>query len=136
MTHPCIFPTLLYRDAAAMLDWLKDAFGFEEHAVHRDGDMIAHAELRLGMSILMIGQSRDDAYGRMVGSPDARRTDSIYIAVPDADAAHARAMAHGATIERELHDTDYGSRDFICRDPEGNLWSFGTYCPVVGGGPA
>ena len=28
-----------------------------------------------------------------------------------------------------LHDTDYGSRDFACRDPEGNLWSFGTYRP-------
>ena len=32
-------------------------------------------------------------------------------------------------IEMELRDTDYGSRDFACRDPEGNLWSFGTYWP-------
>ncbi|MBR1205399.1 MULTISPECIES: hypothetical protein [unclassified Bradyrhizobium] len=31
--------------------------------------------------------------------------------------------------EMELRDTDYGSRDFACRDPEGNLWSFGTYWP-------
>lgn len=129
---PCIFPTLRYRDSAAMLQWLKDAFGFEEHSVHRDGDTIAHAELRLGVSILMIGQARDDTYGDMVGSPEGRRTDSIYIAVADADAVHDRAQARGAIIERPPHDTDYGSRDFICRDPEGNLWSFGTYWPAVG----
>jgi uncharacterized glyoxalase superfamily protein PhnB len=34
-----------------------------------------------------------------------------------------------ATIERELTDQDYGSREFTARDPEGNLWSFGTYRP-------
>jgi uncharacterized glyoxalase superfamily protein PhnB len=39
----------------------------------------------------------------------------------------ARATAAGATVLRELHETDYGSRDFAVRDPEGNLWSFGTY---------
>jgi uncharacterized glyoxalase superfamily protein PhnB len=33
----------------------------------------------------------------------------------------------GATLVRELNDTDYGSHEFACRDPEGNLWSFGTY---------
>jgi len=33
----------------------------------------------------------------------------------------------GATIARPPADTDYGSRDFAARDPEGNLWSFGTY---------
>jgi uncharacterized glyoxalase superfamily protein PhnB len=54
-TDPCIFPTLRFRDSAAMLQWLKEAFGFEEHAVYRDGDAIAHAELKLGVSILMIG---------------------------------------------------------------------------------
>jgi uncharacterized glyoxalase superfamily protein PhnB len=37
--------------------------------------------------------------------------------------------AAGATIERELSDQDYGSREFTARDPEGNLWSFGTYRP-------
>jgi len=31
----------------------------------------------------------------------------------------------------ELHDTDYGSRDYAARDPEGNVWSFGTYRPAV-----
>lgn len=128
---PCIFPTLRFQDSARMLDWLKSAFGFAEQVVYRDGDAIAHAELRLGASIIMIGQTKDDAYGRLVGNPESRRTDAIYIAVKDADAAHARAEAAGAVTEMAPHETDHGSREFTCRDPEGNLWSFGTYWPVV-----
>ena len=54
---------------------------------------------------------------------------SLYIAVSDPDAAHARATQAGAEVVRELTDTDYGSREFTVRDPEGNLWSFGTYNP-------
>ena len=41
----------------------------------------------------------------------------------------ARAKAAGAKILEEPTDRDYGSRDFICADPEGNIWSFGTYWP-------
>ena len=99
-------------------------------------DAIAHAELKLGVLILMIGQSKDDDYGRLVGDDAARRTDAIYVAVPDVDGAHDRAKAKGATIEMALHDTDYGSREFTCRDPEGNLWSLGTYWPKVASDPA
>ena len=127
---PCIFPTLRFRESARMLDWLKSAFGFAEYAVYRDGDAIAHAELRLGSSIVMIGQSKDDEYGRLVGGPESRRTDAIYVAVRDADAACARAEKAGAEIVQPLRDTDHG-REFTCRDPEGNLWAFGTYWPVV-----
>ena len=49
----------------------------------------------------------------------------------DPDALHATVKAAGARIETELYDTPYGSREFACRDPEGNLWSFGTYWPKV-----
>ena len=50
--------------------------------------------------------------------------------VEDADAHHARAKAAGAEIVMELMDTDYGSRDYAARDPEGNVWNFGTYRPA------
>jgi len=49
------------------------------------------------------------------------------VACDDPDALCARAEEAGAIIETGLHDTDYGSRDFSVRDPEGNHWSFGTY---------
>ena len=128
---PRIYPTLRYRDAEAMIRWLKDIFGFTERVVYRSDGVVRHAELAYGSSILMLGQSRDDEYGRLIGDISGRRTDSIYVAVNDPDTLHAKAKAAGARIEMELHNTDYGSRDFACRDPEGNLWSFGTYWPKV-----
>ena len=58
----------------------------------------------------------------MVGEAGSGGGKSIYIAVDDADAAYARARKAGATIIQELITRDYGSREFICRDPEGNVW--------------
>ncbi|MFB9266076.1 hypothetical protein ACFFWD_23470 [Bradyrhizobium erythrophlei] len=63
---PRIFPTLRCRDANAMISRLKEAFGFTEHAVYRGDGVIHHAELAYGSSLLMLGQSRDDAYGKLV----------------------------------------------------------------------
>jgi uncharacterized glyoxalase superfamily protein PhnB len=59
-------------------------------------------------------------------------TGGVYIALEgptEIDAAYARAKAAGADITRELEDTDYESREFGVRDPEGHVWSFGTYRP-------
>ncbi|MDP3077561.1 VOC family protein [Bradyrhizobium sp.] len=129
---PRLYPTLRYKDAEAMIRWLKDVVGFTERVVYRNDDgVVQRAEVAYGTSILMLGQSRDDEYGRLVGDINGRRTDSLYVAVNDPDALYAKAKASGAKIEMELHNTDYGSRDFACRDPEGNLWSFGTYWPKV-----
>lgn len=120
---PNVYPFLRYADADAALDWLRRAFGFREVAVHRgdDGDTrpIHHAEVSLGPGIVMFGQGDRDDRG-------------IYVAVDDADAHYAQAKAAGAEIVRELEDTDYGSREYTARDPEGNVWSFGTYRPAVG----
>ena len=54
-------------------------------------------------------------------------TDGGYVVTDEPDALYERAKAAGAEIIRAPHDTDYGSRDFAARDPEGNRWSFGTY---------
>ena len=124
---PPLFPTMRCADAQAMIRWLIDVLGFRERVVYRSGDVIHHAELMLGSSILMLGQDRDDEFGKRVGS--GRKTDSLYVAVEEIDALFAKVKASGTAIERELYNTDYGSRDFSCRDPEGNLWSFGTYWP-------
>jgi uncharacterized glyoxalase superfamily protein PhnB len=127
---PRLYPCLHCRDAEAMIRWLCDVLGFRERVAYRDGQgLVRHAELALGTSILMLGQARDDEYGRLVGPPEGRRTDGLYLAVDDADALHAKVKATGAEIVRPLTTTDYGSRDFACRDPEGNLWNFGTYRP-------
>ncbi len=128
---PRIFPTLRCADARAMRDWLVEAVGFAEHAVYEDGGIIVHAELAFGSSMVMIGQHRDDAYASRVGALSGRRTDAIYIAVDDADALFARIAASGIIVEQVPYDTPYDSREFTVRDPEGNLWTFGTYWPKI-----
>ena len=129
---PRLYPALRYKNAGKMIDWLGEAFGFEVRARYGEGDVVHHAELVFGSSMIMLGTARSDDYGKMVGEPGSGGGKSIYVAVDDADAAHARAKKAGATIIQELTDRDYGSREFICRDPEGNVWSFGTYWPKVG----
>jgi uncharacterized glyoxalase superfamily protein PhnB len=114
-----------FRDAPKAIEFLKHAFGFEELALHPNPDgTIAHAELSYGPSILMLGSERADADGARAGQGH------LYVAVEDPDAHLERARAAGAEVVTELHDTDYGSRDYAARDPEGNLWSFGTYRPA------
>ena len=119
-----IIPTLRYDDAKAAIDFLDRAFGFDRRAVHENQDgTVAHAELTHGRGMVMIGTTgaRDPQF-------DTSRS-SIYVVIDDPDALHDRAKAAGAEITRELQDTDYGSREYAAEDPEGNVWSFGTYDP-------
>jgi uncharacterized glyoxalase superfamily protein PhnB len=122
---PTVWPSLRATDARALIRFLVDAFGFEETVVYGDGGRVDHAQLDwpLGGGI-MLGSSRaepDDIFRLEPGAFGA------YVVVDDADALHDRAKAAGAEILRAPNTTDYGSRDFTARDPEGNLWSFGTY---------
>jgi uncharacterized glyoxalase superfamily protein PhnB len=121
-----IIPTLRYQDAKAAIDFLETALGFERKSVHENEDgTVGHAELTHGSGMVMLGTTG-------AGDPqfDTGRA-SIYVIVADPDALHERARAAGAEIARELQDTGYGSREFTAKDPEGNLWSFGTYDPFA-----
>lgn len=128
-----VMPTLRYRNAPAMIDWLVKVFGFERHAVYANPDAtIAHAELALNGGMIMLGSMKDDEYGRGFKSPEEMggvETRSAYIVVADADAAYRRAVDAGAIVIRPLQDTPYGSREFTIKDPEGHSWSAGTYDP-------
>lgn len=128
-----IIPTLRYHDAAAAIEWLGKAFGFEKHLVvpGEDGS-IAHAQLRLGDDMIMLGSARDDEFGRLQKPPrdvGGVGTQSPYIIVADVDAHHARAAAAGAKVVIPPEDRDYGGRGYGCLDPEGHLWNFGSYDP-------
>jgi len=127
-----IIPTMRYHDASTMIDWLCSAFGFARHAVYEDGEGgIAHAELKLGDDMIMLGSARDNEFGKLQSTPRAMggTTQSPYIVVADADAVYRTAKAAGAEIVIDIKDESYGGRGFSCRDPEGHLWNFGTYDP-------
>jgi uncharacterized glyoxalase superfamily protein PhnB len=85
-----------------------------------------HAELTLGGAIVMLGTA---GAGREPFNSLPAGGRLVYCAVDEIDALYERARQNGADIALEIMDTDYGSRDFTARDPEGNLWSFGTYRP-------
>jgi len=132
-TRATVLPCLRYRDAPAAIEWLCDTLGFEKQLVVPDEDHgIAHAQLSFGNGMLMLGSATDSAYGRLVRQPEeigGASTQSCYLVVADADIVYQRVKAAGAEIVLDIKDEDYGGRGFTCRDPEGHLWSLGTYDP-------
>jgi uncharacterized glyoxalase superfamily protein PhnB len=119
-----VWPTLRARDARGLIRFLVEAFGFEEVVTYGEGDHVDHAQLSwpLGGGVMLGSAHVDDDYDRV-----RLGTFAAYVVTDDPDGLHDRAVAAGVEIVAGLHDTDYGSRDFSARDPEGNRWSFGTY---------
>lgn len=131
-TRANLIPALRYRDPRTAIDWLCRAFGFEKHAVYEHDGQIVHAELSFGNGMIMLGPVADTEFGRHMAQPDeigGRETQSCYLIAADADIVYASARAAGAEILRDIRDADYGGRGFSCRDPEGHIWSIGTYDP-------
>ncbi len=128
-----LIPTFRYRDAHGAIEFLCAAFGFERHAVIDGPDgTVAHAELRLGDDVVMVGSARPDGQDDPLGLQPGGG--SVYVVLDEAvdvEAHHARAVAAGARAVQTPHDTYYGSREHTVRDPDGNLWSFGTYDPLA-----
>ena len=120
--HPVVWQTLRCRDAAALIDHL-EGLGFVETARHVHGGLVSHAELRWpeGGGVMLGDDRPGGVWSREPG------TAGTYVVTSRIDEVYQRARAGGAEVVQELQDTDYGSREFAVRDPEGNLWSFGTY---------
>jgi uncharacterized glyoxalase superfamily protein PhnB len=133
-TRATVIPALRYRDAAAAVEWLCKAFGFEKHlVVPSDDGNVVHAQLVFGNGMVMLGAGQQHGpFDEAVKPPaDAGGVASQgpYIVVADADAHYERAVAAGAELVLELENADYGGRGYTCRDPEGHVWSFGTFDP-------
>ena len=123
-----VWPCVAYDDAPAAVTFLSEAFGFVPSIVVADperSDVVHHAELLWpeGGGIMLGSTGRDDSEfsKRPAGSG------SIYVVTDDPHAVYDRALPAGARLVRDMQDEDYGSTGFTVADPEGNLWSFGTY---------
>ena len=132
-TRATIMPCLRYRNAPAAIEWLCRTLGFEKTLVvpNEDGT-IAHAQLSYGNGMIMLSSIFNTEFGQLMKQPadiGMAVTQSCYLVVNDADLVHQRALDAGAPIVMPLKDEDYGGRGFTCRDPEGQLWSIGTYDP-------
>ncbi|MFD7440165.1 VOC family protein [Streptomyces sp. NPDC059909] len=125
---PDICPTLVYADAKAAIKQLTEAFGFTANAVYEGEDgRVVHAELSYGNGLVMLGSKGTGSQfdKLMEGAGPA----GVFVHVDDVDVHHSRAAEHGVEIVMPPTDQDYGSRDYMTRDLEGNVWSFGTYRP-------
>ena len=122
---PQVWPTLRANDARALIRFLVEAFGFEPTAVYGEQDRVDHAQLDWpeggGVMLGSTGRGPDDPWPLQPG------TFGGYVVTADPDAVHERAVRAGADVVRGPNQTDHGSREFTVRDPEGNLWQFGTY---------
>ncbi|EQB33596.1 VOC family protein [Sphingobium ummariense] len=137
MSGSPVIPGLRYEDAPAAIDFLCEAFGFEAHAVHADPDdatIIHHAQLVLGGGMVMLGSVRDGDDESLITWKTPRELGGVtlctYVIVADPDAHCLRARNAGAVVVREPHDNEgYPGRGYEALDPEGNIWSFGSYDP-------
>ncbi|MGH8106173.1 MAG: VOC family protein [Arenimonas sp.] len=133
---PRISSGLYYQDAAKMIDWLCDAFGFEiKIKVEGENGRIEHSELTYGGGLIMVGEERVGAASRWnvdMKSPlsvGGTNTQGLMIYVDDVDAHCEHARAAGAKIVDEPTLHDYGDeywadRSYGAIDPEGHLWWF------------
>jgi len=132
-TGGTVVPTLRYRDVAAAIDWLCNAFGFQKHhVVSGDDGAVRYAELTFGNGMIMLGPVEGSGLDRFMAQPadiGGAETQICYLFVGDATAHCAQAKAAGAEIVLDIEDADSNGRGYSCRDLEGHIWNFGTYDP-------
>ncbi len=127
-TTKTIWPTLNYADAPAAIDFLQQAFGFTVSLVVPNPDdaaVIEHAQLTWpeGGGVMLGSAGRHDNKFSLRPTGGG----AVYVVTDRPDEIYDRAIAAGAAEFHPLQDEDSGSRGFSVTDPEGNIWSFGTY---------
>lgn len=112
-------PYLIVHGAGRLIEFLKQALQAEVvFSMPAPDGTVSHAELRVGDSMLMLGEASD----RWPAMPA-----SLYVYVPDCDAAYRRAMEAGAASVMEPADQFYGDRHGGVRDSSGNVWWLATH---------
>jgi PhnB protein len=121
--YPQVSPYLIVSDPAALIQFITQVFGAKETRRHEDDKgRIAHAEMRIGDSVIMMGGATEQW-------PSA--TAAMYVYVEDTDAAYKRGLAAGATSLQEPADMFYGDRSAAVKDTFGNQWFIGTHLEAM-----
>lgn len=132
-TGSTIVPMVRYRDVPAAIAWLERAFGFVTGRVARAEDgSISYAQMRFGSGMIIVGPVDEGALGRLMAQPadiGSVETQVCYLVVDSAKLQYARAKAAGAVVVDLDEDETSSGRGFSCRDPEGHIWTFGSYDP-------
>ena len=115
-----ITPYLVVEDVITLIQFLKEVFDAESRGdpLVRDDGSVQHAEVRIGDSVVMMGEPMDK-----IGPMPA----TMYLYVDDCDATYKKALTAGATSVIGLHDYPHGDRYGGVKDPVGNIWWIVTH---------
>jgi len=126
--YQTVTPTLTVRNGAEAIEFYKKAFGAEEimRVPGPDGKGIMHAEIRVGNSRIMLGDE-SPSMGCLAPATLGGPGGSLYVYVPDVDAAFKQAVAAGAKVLMPVTDMFYGDRFGQVEDPSGHRWGLATH---------
>ena len=117
--HHSITPYLVVESVPTLIDFVKQAFGAEEvHRSTRPDGTVVHAQVRIGDSMVMMGEANEQY---------KPRPGTMYLYVNDTDATYERALRSGATSLMGPQDMFYGDRNAGVEDPVGNQWWIATH---------
>jgi PhnB protein len=120
-----VTPYLVVDGADKLIDFMTQAFGAKERMrMPGPGGKIGHAEMQLGDSIIMLGDSATTDNNRTA-------TAMIHLYVPDADATYKDALAAGGKVDQDLETKFYGDRAGSVLDQWGNIWWISTHVEDV-----
>lgn len=125
--HSTVTPSFTFKDSKKAIDFYKKAFSAKVLGLFPNptGQGIMHATIQIGNSILMMG---DEGMGpnksaeTLGGSPI-----SLFVYVPDADAAFKQAVEAGGTPTMPVDDQFWGDRAGAIQDPFGHSWMIATH---------
>jgi len=126
--YQTVTPMFMFKDARKALEFYRRAFGAEERFVMPgpDGKGVMHAELRIGNSIIMMGEEHPQEHcksAETIGSSPV----SFYIYLENVDEAFRTALAAGAEARMPVDDMFWGDRAGTVRDPFGYDWTLATH---------
>ncbi|HVI10270.1 MAG TPA: VOC family protein [Candidatus Binatia bacterium] len=122
-----VTPYMTVRDAARAIEFYKQAFGAEERGVMKSPDgKVAHAQIRIGDSIIMLGDEFPEM-GALSPLSTGGAGMGLHIYLDDVDTAFDRAIKAGCKVEMPLADMFWGDRYGKLADPFGHKWSIGTH---------
>ena len=122
-----ILPHVTYHDLDAAIIWLQRVFGFTEHYRYGGGE-VQGAQLHLGGAWIMVNRARP---GRSSPAHTGSETQSLTIFIEDVDAHFEKTKSEGAKIVEDLHETEYGERQYAVQDIEGHHWLFSRHAKDV-----
>jgi PhnB protein len=129
--YHAITPYLIVTGGAKAIDFYKKVFGATEiMRMPRPDGQIAHAELRIGDSVIMLADEMPQM-GALSPHTIGGTAVGIMVYVPDADRVFHNAVSAGSKVERELADQFYGDRSGTFKDPFGHKWTVSTHVEDV-----